>query len=75
MYSTWTSQTGLKTQKQCSITNNLQDLHINSFKKPISMIDQLHKCEYYNRIKIIFLSYSSPPITSNISPHYRTDLD
>jgi hypothetical protein len=27
IYSTWTGQTGLKTQKQCSITNNSQDLH------------------------------------------------
>jgi hypothetical protein len=40
--------------------------YINSVNKPINMIDQLHKCEYYNRIEIIFLPYSAPPITSII---------
>jgi hypothetical protein len=40
--------------------------YINSVNKPITMINQLHNCKYYNRIKIIFLSYSTPPFTSNI---------
>jgi hypothetical protein len=54
VYSTWTSKACLKTKKQCSITNSFTRFTLSSVK-PITMIGQLHKCEYYNRIKIIFL--------------------
>jgi hypothetical protein len=58
--STWTSQSGLNNTK--AMFHN----KLNSVNKPITMINQLYKCKYYNRIKIIFLSYSTPPFTSNI---------